>query len=131
MDHEDAAAIPWMAKFTRNPFPSKVVWMQDDVTHDRFYWLAVAPAHKRARTLVTATLKGRQIDVQSDDVPQVLVRLNDTMLSLDEPLTIAFNGRKVFEGKVVRTIQTLARTLAERGDPASVFSAEVTVARDE
>ena len=39
MDREDASAVPWMAKYTRNARPLKVVWLQDDVTHPRFYWL--------------------------------------------------------------------------------------------
>ena len=43
MDRQDAVAVPWMAKFKRNPVPRKVVWEQDDVTHDQFYWLAVPP----------------------------------------------------------------------------------------
>ena len=43
MNREDASAVPWMAKFRRDPAPKKVVWHQDDVTHDRFYWLAVEP----------------------------------------------------------------------------------------
>jgi len=33
-----------MAKHTRNPIPEKIVWRQDDVTHSRFYWLAIDPA---------------------------------------------------------------------------------------
>ena len=42
MDREDAAAIPWLASRTRDLRPRKVVWIQDDVLHPRFYWLHVA-----------------------------------------------------------------------------------------
>ena len=41
MDREDAVAVEWMARHTRDPRPKKIVWKQDDVTHRRFYWLAV------------------------------------------------------------------------------------------
>ncbi len=37
----DSSGIFWMSKFTRNSYPKKVVWKQDDVTHSRFYWLKV------------------------------------------------------------------------------------------
>lgn len=37
MNLEDAAAVPWMAKFTRNPLPQRVVWQQGDVMHNYFY----------------------------------------------------------------------------------------------
>ena len=35
MDREDKAALPWMAKFTRNPVPDRVVWKQSGTPHDR------------------------------------------------------------------------------------------------
>ncbi|MEL7239087.1 MAG: polyhydroxyalkanoate depolymerase, partial [Planctomycetota bacterium] len=41
MDGEDAAAVAWMGQFTRDLRPGRIVWKQDDVTHDRFYWLKV------------------------------------------------------------------------------------------
>ena len=39
MELLDTVAITWMSRYIRNPFPKKVVWKQDDVTHNRFYWL--------------------------------------------------------------------------------------------
>ena len=38
---KDAVALNWMAKFTRDPLPEKIVWKQSGVTHRSFYWLAV------------------------------------------------------------------------------------------
>ena len=60
---------------------------------------------------------------------QVLVRLNDAMLNLDEPVTVRAGEKELFAGRVPRTIATLARTLAERGDPELMFSAEILVRR--
>lgn len=52
MERKDAVALDWMAQFTRNLSPQKVVWRQDDVTHPQFYWLAVPPRRsRRARRL--------------------------------------------------------------------------------
>ena len=61
MDGQDAAAVPWMQQFTRNPLPAKVVWKQGNTTHERFYWLAVeAAAAKDAKgKLVTAAMDPR------------------------------------------------------------------------
>ncbi len=36
MNGEDAEAIAWMWRHTRNPLPSKIVWRQDDVIGTRF-----------------------------------------------------------------------------------------------
>ena len=127
MDLEDRKAIPWMEKFTRNPLPDRIVWHQDGVLHTHFYWLSLPKDTARAGQDIVAERKGQTIDVHSKDVSTVVVRLNDRMLNLDEPVTILSGGKTLFSGKLTRTIGTLRRTLEERGDPELVFSAEVTV----
>src|SRR5690606_16640843 len=34
MERKDAEALPWLEKFRRDPWPEKIVWLQDDVTRD-------------------------------------------------------------------------------------------------
>lgn len=127
MDLEDAVAVPWMADFTRDPLPDKVVWLQDDVAHDRFYWLAVLGGSATPGARVVATRSEQQIEVQATGVSRLLIRLTDTMIDLDQPVQIVSGGAVLFDGIAPRTIATLAATIAERGDPESVFSAEVGV----
>lgn len=125
MDGEDASSIDWMRKLERNALPTKVVWQQDDVVQRRFYWLATD--QPQAGALVTAQRVGGTIRLQSDDVASLRVRLNDDMHDLDQPLHVVDGDRVVFEGVVSRTIATLHKTLAERGDPELIFSAELDV----
>ena len=127
MDREDAAALPWMAKHTRNPIPEKVVWRITGV-HERSYWLAVPPGEAKPGAIVTATRSGQTIDIVSaEGFTKLIVRLDDRMADLDKPVKVTHNGAVLFEGVAKRTAATLAKTLAGRGDPALVFSAEVTV----
>ena len=126
MDREDAAAIPWMAGITRDPLPHRIVWKQDDVTHSSFYWLAVDPQHLPERSLVVATRQGQQIDIESSDVDRLIIRLNDEMLDLDQPVTISSGQTTRFAGRVPRTIARLAETVG-RGDPDLIFCTEIRV----
>ena len=116
-----------MSKQTRNPFPDQVVWYQDDVTHQRFYWLAVDAEHCRAGTTVRAELDGQQIDLQSSDVKRIRVRSNDQMVDLDQPVQIRAGDKELHAGVAKRTIGVIANTLAERGDPNAVFTSEIEV----
>jgi len=127
LDGQDAAALPWMAKHTRNPLPSRIVWRQDDVTHSRFYWLAVKPEGLRTGVEVRASVKGQQFNVQADGIKQLIIRVNDRMLNMDQNVTVTSQGKELYKGRIQRSIGTLAKTLAERGDPVSVFSGEVIV----
>lgn len=127
MDRQDAVAVPWMSKFRRNVVPSRIVWRQDDVTQGSFYWLGVPKAEQKSRSEVIATCSGQKIEVESSEVGTVLVRLNDQMIDFNREVEITSGGKSVFRGKPTRTIETLARTLAERGDPFLSFPAEIVV----
>jgi dienelactone hydrolase len=127
MDREDASAVPWMAKFTRNPFPKRVVWMQDDVTHRQFYWLAVGDEDAKTGAEVRARVDGQEIVIDTADVKSVTVRVADELVDLDEEVVIRTSDRELFHGKIPRTVAAMAKSLAERGDPASIFIGEQTV----
>jgi len=127
LDRQDAAALPWMAGHTRNPLPKRIVWRQDNVTHSRFYWLAVEPEDRRAGIEVRVSLKGQEFDVQAGGISRLIIRANDRMLNLDEDVTVTSQGKVLYKGRIQRSIGTLAKTLAERGDPASIFSGDIVV----
>ena len=129
MDREDASAVPWMARFTRETAPKKVVWYQDDVTHNQFYWLAVPPGQAKAGATVTAAITGQEVQItQLDGLDHLIIRLDDRLLDLDQPIKVIVRGETRFEGKLSRSEATLAKTLDERTDPRLMFPAEVEVA---
>jgi poly(3-hydroxybutyrate) depolymerase len=128
MNRKDAAALAWMATFTRTPYPARVVWRQDDVTHARFYWLAVPGDRTRRGAEVVASRDGQAIVVaRAADVDALTIRLNDDMLDLDRAVTVRRGGETLFSGVVPRTIAVLDRTLQERRDPRLVFSAQIDI----
>ena len=128
MDRQDAVALPWMAKFERKTLPTRIVWKQDDVIETRFYWLAVDKKDIRDRAEIVATRDKNKISIESNDADQVSVRLNDDMLDLDVPVLVSSGSSTIYESKVPRTIGTVAKTIAERGDPKAIYSAEIKVA---
>ncbi|MCH2133490.1 MAG: hypothetical protein MK116_07055 [Phycisphaerales bacterium] len=127
MDLDDARALPWMAAFERQARPERIVWKQDDVTHERFYWLKVdAPV---ARDRVVVERDGQVIRVVESGSPKKLsIRLDDTMVNLDQPITVLGpDGVELFTGVVPRTRRLMEQTFAEREDPRGIYPAEVTV----
>jgi hypothetical protein len=127
MDRQDAEALPWMAKYARDPYPRRIVWKQDDVTHKSFYWLALPDDQVKGGTEIVAQREGQRITITTKDVTRVIVRLNDRMLDLDKPVTVLWADREVFNGKLVRAEPILAKTLSERGDRDLMFDAEIEV----
>jgi hypothetical protein len=128
MDLEDKEALPWMAKFTRNPIPEKVVWKQTGSLHARSYWLAILEKELHNDALVIAERKGQTVEiVSSEHVRRLCVRFDDRMLDLDQPVTVLHAGKQLWSGAVSRNVGTIVRTLVGRGDPKLIFEAEVVV----
>ena len=131
MNLEDAVAIPWMARFTRNVWPQRVVWAQDDVIHRRFYWISTQANEAKAGDKVTATLKGNMIVFDHSDAKQVTLLLSDRFLNLDEVITVESPAHKLSEHKAIRTIMAQATSLSDRFDRPSMYSATIDVSLSE
>ena len=127
MEGRETEALAWMARHTRNPWPAKIVWHQDDVTHTRFYWLEVEAADAKQGNTIRAEVEGQTIRIITDDVRKVTLRLRDALIDLDKPITVTANGKTVYEGRVARTRWAIEQSLRQRNDDKSAATALLTV----
>lgn len=127
MGGQDAEGVVWMAQFERSLTPKRVIWLQDDVLHQRFYWLALPEGQEKARQRIEVSFEGQNFEVKEAQCEKLQLLLRDDMLNLDAPIQVTHDGKQVVETQPVRTIQTLVRTLVDRGDPAAMFSATVDI----
>lgn len=127
MDLEDKAALPWMAQFRRNPYPTTILWVQGDRGRTQFYWIGVPDNETKKGNTLRATIKGQTINIDTSDYSEATIYLNDQLVDLDKAVTIRHGRKTVFKGKLERTRQALTTSLAERGDPSYCFPAIVKV----
>lgn len=124
MDRQDGEAIGWLSAKTRNVWPKKIVWHQDDVTHERFYWLTLPPGVAQAGLTIRAECVGQKISIVAPEGTPVGIRLSGKLVDLSQPVEIVINDKTVFKGTVAAKIGVMAKSLRERGDPASMAVAE-------
>lgn len=128
VNRQDAVALEWMAGFTRTPYPKKVVWKQDDVTHQQFYWLELPEDQVRERSEVVAEITGQTISLSNvKDITKLTILLNDKLVDMNYPVKVIFEGRPLFSGKVPRKLDVIKRTFNRRHDPKMLFCGEVEV----
>jgi hypothetical protein len=127
MERADTAAIDWMTQYRRNPWPQKVVWRQEEVVRPTFYWLEAPIDECRHQAMVVAEYQGNTIDILRCDYSRLTICLNDQMVDLDQPITIRYQGKNVFQGKIKRTIIHLQTTLDKRGDLRYSYPAVIEV----
>lgn len=127
MNLKDAEAVPWMAKFTRQPWPKKIIWVQDDVSHDRFYWLQVPTDAAKAGAKITAIVEGQSITLGGDVPSKTTLWLSDALVDLDQPVSVKVNGKLVKEGTIARESEAIKASLADRPDAAACGTARIVI----
>jgi pimeloyl-ACP methyl ester carboxylesterase len=128
MQHKDAEAIPWMAKFTRNPWPRKIVWRQSTVTHTRFYWLEIPKEAAQPNQQITAEIQDQTIRLTGDVPNNLRLRLSDELLDLDKSIRVFVNDREVLNQlKCPRSSEAIRESLVQRADPRSAATATLTL----
>jgi hypothetical protein len=127
MEQADTAAISWMTQYKRNPYPNKIVWRQEEVLRPAFYWLS-APENELAhgKTLVVER-KENNIYIETCDYNKCTLYLNDEMFDLDKPIKVYYKGKRILKKRVTRSIETMRKTINERGDYRYMFPVELEV----
>ena len=127
MDREDAVALPWLAKVTRNPVPDKVVWEQRG-GQGRSYWLAIRNAENKGG-LVIATVGKQTVTFTAVEKvkSRVHVLLDDRLVDLDGEIAFQHGNAEITKAMLGRRIGVMIRTLLERGDPKLMFDAEISL----
>ncbi len=123
MQRKDAEGVPWMAGFTRRAWPERIVWLQDDVTHERFYWLALPAGSAQPGQRIVASIAKNVVTLDPGTAPSLALRLSDELLDLDQPVIVQVGDRRLHEARVPRTARTLWLSLQQRADPTTAASA--------
>ena len=127
MNGRDRAAIPWMLEHRRDPWPTRVVWHQDDVVHDRFYWLGRPAGQAKKGDTIVAEVEGQTIRITTEIAGSIDLRLSDKLLDLNQPVVVERNGAEVLRQRVERDTAILRASLEERADPGTAASAILRV----
>lgn len=127
MELADSASLSWMAKYRRNPYPAKIVWRQEEVVREHFYWLS-APKNELAHgKSVVAHIDGNTIIIDKCDYSHITIHLNDKMQNLDKKVKVIYNGKKLLNKKFERTIANLYKTMNIRNDYSYAFPVSIDV----
>ena len=127
MNLDDAVAVSWMARFSRRRFPRRIVWNQDDVFHDRCYWLKTDYGAARDRAKTVAEANGNTVRILEAETGSLTVLIHDELLDMNDPVTVEFDDTVLFQGRVARTVGVEALSLLDRDEPGSVGFGQVQV----
>lgn len=116
MEGKDAEALPWMAQFTRQPWPKKIVWVQDEVPRTRFHWMEVSVEDAKPGRELRAEVVGQTIQIEGPSPASLKLWLSDALVDLDQPIRVILNSRLIYHHKVPRSRAAIRASLAARLD---------------
>ena len=137
----------WLARFSRDPLPKKIVWQQSIPTpgssigdvrrvmtqrptyalhfRRRSYWLRNDSPGPFQR--VVAGRDGNTFHLaETRYLERITILLDDRLADLDRPVVVRAGDKVLAETKLERTVDAMIRTLVPRGDPRLVFCAALT-----
>lgn len=131
MNRKDTIAVPWLASFRRNPMPKDVIWIQDDILRDQFYWLGTDISTAKQGQKVRVKISSNKIDIIDNQDEVLYIYLNDDMLNMNKKVSVTINGKKVFNKKVARNADIIKQSIAARLDKGLIFSGKLIVKNGE
>jgi hypothetical protein len=87
------------------------------------------PLFRRSRRSgrVDIVRTGNSVAALTRDVTRFTLLLSPDQFDLDRPVTVTADGRKIFEGKVERSVATLMKWAARDNDRRMLFGAEIQI----
>jgi predicted esterase len=127
MNRKDTIAVPWLASYKRNPLPKDVIWIQDDILRDQFYWLGTPIESAKQGLKARVAVSGNDITILENQNETLYLYLNDGLVNLDKKVTVTIDGKQVFNQKVSRNADVVKKTVAARMDKGLIFTAGLVI----
>ena len=137
----NTSSIAWLDRHTRNPTPVRVIWdrttsaprsaadLWGNTTHGKqHYWLDVSGLEPGSPEIVARVDRAKNLVVLETLGQTVRLLLKDSMLELDEPIVVELDGTRR-NIQVKRSLDTMVKTLEQRGDPSHLYVASITAKR--
>ena len=130
MDREDAAAIAWLSKFTRDLYPNHIIWRQEEVLRNHMYQLEVdiKQAKRGDEAIVDFDYTNNTITVTKSDYNVLYININDTMLNMDKKITVYnSSGKTIFNGIVQRKKSQLLHSFVVYGGIYAEYPGQIAI----
>ncbi len=123
----DTAAVAWMSRYSRNPWPHTIVWQQEEVVRQHFAWITAPSDELRRGQRVRLSVTDNVIDISECTYSRLTLWLADELVDLDRPVCVRLKEATIFRGKLQRTPATMRASLHCRGDIKRIATAQLTL----
>lgn len=125
LNTDDNLTLPFVERFTRDPFPAAVSAKLFDPRFPRQYWIEVAESEKGTPEIEARILDGHIIDIDAHNVKKLRLLLRPELFHAPGPLRIRLNGKEQLTVELKRDCQLFQRSNATYADPFLAYTDEI------
>ena len=124
---DDGFTLPFLERFTRQPFPSTVTAKVFDKRFPRQYWMEVAEGDREPAELEGHILAGNVIDLKTKHVKKLKLLLRPELIPEPGPLHIRLNGKDQPPVELKRDCALFQRSTQAAADPFLGYTEELVL----
>ena len=130
---EHAAILDWADPLRRDSHPERITWWGPGSGQpgSRAWWLDLLETQSLGRVEAKVHSAENRIEVTSEQVTSLRLRLSERLLDLGRPVVVDWNGERVHEEVVHRDLETLLRHVRDTADPARVYGATLELKQED
>jgi dienelactone hydrolase len=127
LNTDDDLTVPFLERFTRDPFPTAVTTKLFDPKYQRQYWLEVAEGDKSVPEIEARILDGNIIDIDTHNVKKLRLLLRPELFHSSGPVHIRLNGKEQPPVELKRDCQLFQRSSESYADPFLAYTDEIVL----
>jgi hypothetical protein len=127
LSSDDGYTLPFLERFTRDPFPSAVSAKIFDSRFPRQYWLEVVEADNAAPEVDARILPGNVIEIKAHNVKKLGLLLRPELIPAAGPIHIRLNGKEQPALEPKRDCQLFLRSSETYADPFLAYTDEIVL----
>jgi len=131
MNRKEAHIFDVLRSKVRNPYPKKIVWKQccDNPKQD-FYWLSLSKNMCIPDSHIEARIEGNSIYLNSDQVDEIKINLNENLVNFNEQVKVIFNDSLVFNDCISVNQECIKESVEKRYDPYLIYTCSLVVKKN-
>lgn len=126
-------ALKWLQERPRERYPKRVSKSLQTARDGWCYWIRIdklddegtGKAGQKPAAGIDGEIDGQTVRLFSEGVSKTTLCLASEMVDLDKPLTVIWNGKTAFEGKVERSLAAMLELVYDKTDWKGTFEAAV------
>ena len=119
--------LPFLQRFSRDPFPPAVVAKFFDPRFTRQYWIEVLQAESATPDVEARILDGNLIDIDTHNVKKLRLLLRPELLAPSGPVRIRLNGKERPPIELKKDCQLFQRSAQESADAFLAYTDEIVL----